>query len=301
MKTIEIQGIKHVYHLTAPSLNPSSPVLIFIHGWLLSRHYWQPLIEQLSSHYQCFTYDLRGFGDSTPTSVSQKRGEGKAATALEQQSYVPDYNLAAYAKDLQILLQKLEFNKVWLIGHSLGGSIALWTANLCLPEVRGVICLNSGGGIYLKEEFERFRSAGCQLVKWRPRWLPYVPLIDIVFARAMVARPLPRCWGNQRVIDFVKADEKAALGALLCSTTESEVHLLPQVVARLEQPVYFLAGAEDKVMEPKYVSHLASFHFLFNCDGNNVFEIPECGHLSMVEQPKSVATKISQILADYER
>jgi 2-succinyl-6-hydroxy-2,4-cyclohexadiene-1-carboxylate synthase len=37
-------------------------------------------------------------------------------------------------------------------------------------------------------------------------------------------------------------------------------------------------------MEPKYVRHLASFHPSFNGDGENVFELPNCGHMGMLEQ-----------------
>ncbi|MGF1481031.1 MAG: alpha/beta fold hydrolase [Cyanophyceae cyanobacterium] len=293
MATIEIRGVKHFYSLT-PSPNPSSPVLVFVHGWLLSCHYWQPLVEQLSPVYQCLTYDLRGFGDSV---ISESKKPHSFASPSPRSHL--DFSLAAYAQDLKILLQKLNVNNVWLLGHSLGGSIALWSAELCPQEVKGVICLNSGGGIYLKEEFKRFRTAGQQLVKRRPRWLVYLPFLDLAFARMMVARPLARCWGSQRVIDFVRADPQAALGALLHSTTEAEVHLLPQIVSRLKQPVYFIAGDRDRVMEPQYVRHLASFHFLFGDGGDNVFEIPHCGHLSMVEQPEAVGSLILQTVTKY--
>jgi len=204
--------------------------------------------------------------------------------------------LNAYALDLKCLLEELSINEAWIIGHSLGGSIALWSADVCPKIVTGVICLNSGGGIYLKEEFERFRNAGQQLVKFRPRWLPYVPFLDVLFARMMVARPLSLKWGRQRIIDFVKADVKAALGALLESTTEAAVHLLPQLVSRLAQPVYFIAGEQDKVMEIKYVKHLASFHELFTTKDSNVFEIPDCGHMGMLERPQETALIITRIL-----
>ena len=66
-----------------------------------------------------------------------------------------------------------------------------------------MICINAGGGIYLKEAFEQFRVSGQQLLKLRPRWLSQLPLIDLLFTRASVARPIARCWGRQRVIDFV--------------------------------------------------------------------------------------------------
>ncbi len=302
MATIDILGASHAYELTPPTAS-SSPVLVFIHGWLLSRSYWQPLIDRLSPDYQCLIYDLRGFGDSQPPMDKTQ------ATLENLDSELPDteaaslststYTLAAYAQDLCILLQKLNIDRAWLIGHSLGGSIALWGASVASERVKGVICLNAGGGIYLREEFERFRAVGQRLVKRRPRWLRYVPLIDLLFTRAMVARPLARRWARQRVIDFVVAHPEAALRALLDSTTEAEVHRLPQVVSQLKQPVYFIAGAKDTVMEPKYVRHLASFHKLFQGCGDNVIEIPGCGHMAMVEQPEAIDTQIRKILANY--
>ncbi|NEP09348.1 MAG: alpha/beta hydrolase [Symploca sp. SIO2C1] len=332
MATIDILGVPHTYNLT-PSSASKSPVLVFIHGWLLSRSYWQPLIERLASDYQCLTYDLRGFGDSQ---IKMNQSQGKYSVLANDapdswssngkvpnipsgscspngssvveplNSKVPDieannvaapsYTLAAYAADLVILLQQLGIERAWLIGHSLGGSIALWGASAASEQVEGVICLNAGGGIYLKEEFERFRAAGKQLVKRRPRWLLQVPLLDLLFTRSQVASPIARRWGRQRIIDFVVADSEAALRALLDSTTEAEVHRLPQVVSQLKQPVYFIAGDQDRVMEPKYVRHLASFHQLFQGCGNNVIEIPGCGHMAMVEQPDVINTHIRQIL-----
>ncbi|MDJ0599198.1 MAG: alpha/beta hydrolase [Crocosphaera sp.] len=290
MPTIDILGVPHTYELTSPSSKPSNPVLIFIHGWLLSRQYWLPLINLLSSDYTCLTYDLRGFGESQPLTNSLSK---------QYQSSSP-YTLEAYAKDLIILIKKLNITRAWLIGHSLGGSIALWGADLCPEKIQGVVCLNAGGGIYLKEEFERFRFAGQQLVKYRPQWLCNVPLIDILFSRMMVADPIERQWGKQRVMDLMRADSEAALGSLLDSTTESEVHLLPQIVSRLAQPVYFFSGDKDTVMEPQYVRYLASFHELFNYQGNNVIDIPNCGHLSMIEQPELLGEKMLKILMTHE-
>ncbi|MCU0526790.1 MAG: alpha/beta hydrolase [Elainella sp. Prado103] len=320
VKTIDIQGFPHRYELSAPTDSPF--VLVFIHGWLLSRAYWQPLIDRLSDHYQCLSYDLRGFGESQasssidlPSTVAVPQVAPKAAVSagagtvpsrsnhleLEVQTAITDstaarYTPAAYAQDLCELLQRLNIRKAWLIGHSLGGSIALWAADQAPQTVAGVICVNSGGGIYLKEEFERFRTAGQMLVKLRPRWLTYLPFINLALSRMNVLRPLAPMWGKQRLLDLVSAHPEAALGALLDSTTEAEVHRLPQVVARLPQPVHFIAGQNDLMMEPKYVHHLASFHPSFEYCGNNVSEIANSGHLSMVEQPDALASAIQMVL-----
>ncbi len=316
MATIEISGIEHSYELTGVA--SSSPTLVFVHGWLLSRGYWQPLIERLAPDYQCLAYDLRGFGQSLsgltpeektklpnniiPTAPDASNATKKNITsAFSNTSQPPNcYTAAAYADDLLILLERLNIGNAWLIGHSLGATVALWAAERHSTQIKGVICINAGGGVYLKEAFEQFRSAGQQLVKIRPRWLCYLPLIDLIFTRANVVNPIARQWGRQRVIDFVMANPEAALGTLLDSTTEEEVNRLPSLVSQLSQPVYFFAGQQDQIMESKYVRHLASFHPLFQTSQSNVLEIPNCGHLAMLEQTDTVATEIRSILARHQ-
>jgi 2-succinyl-6-hydroxy-2,4-cyclohexadiene-1-carboxylate synthase len=325
VNTINVLGFPHAYELSAPT--DSSTVLVFVHGWLLSRAYWQPVIQQLAVDYQCLSYDMRGFGDSQqtaesfaapktePSTVAQFPILEKAAVgvstvvsssipSLERSSNfvsptISSYTPAVYAQDLVLLLQELNISRAWLIGHSLGGSIALWTAEQMPDAIAGVICINAGGGIYLKEEFEKFRTVGRQLLEFRKRWFTHIPFLDVLLAHLNVAQPLARHWGRQRLKDLLNAQAEAALGTLLDSTTEAEVHLLPQVVSRLCQPVHFIAGADDMVMESKYVNHLASFHASFECCGNNVSEIPNCGHLAMVEQPKAIANEIRAILTKH--
>ncbi len=300
MATIEIFGVPHAYELKVPTYSPHT--LVFIHGWLNSRGYWQPLIERLEADFGCLSYDMRGFGESQlkeKKDIADNRVFSDFNLRSRETSLNPFYSLytpAAYMEDLIVLLRELNINNAWLIGHSLGGTIALWAASVMPQEIKGVICINSGGGIYLKEAFEKFRTAGQRFLQLRPRWLSQVPLIDLLFARNSVARPLERHWARQRIVDFLVADPQAALGTLLESTTEEEINYLPQLVSQLKQPVYFLTGAEDKVMEPKYVRHLASFHPLFQNCGDNVIEIPNCGHLAMLEQPDFVADRIRSII-----
>ncbi|WP_271253812.1 alpha/beta fold hydrolase [Pseudanabaena sp. Chao 1811] len=281
MSSVIIQGAKHRYNLTSPSQSraKSSYTIVFLHGWMLSQAYWQPLINYLQPDFQCLTYDLRGFGDS-------------------QIGDRDDYSLVSYARDLEELLDRLEINQVWLVGHSLGGAIALWAANLLSDRILGVVCLNAGGGIYIKEEFEKFRTAGKLILKLRPKWLQSLPLVHAQFAKDSVQNPLDIYWGKQRAIDFVSAKYAAARGTLLDSTSEEEVHKLPQIVSKLRQPVYFISGANDTIMEPKYVRHLASFHPSFNGYGENVFELPNCGHMAMLEQTGLLHNVLLDLLAD---
>jgi len=291
MAYLNVLGVPHAYHLT-PQTEKTSVTLVFVHGWLLSQRYWQPVMDRLPPEFQCLSYDLRGFGQSN------QKLEARSPAALNHTfSTAPHpYSLEAYAEDLGTLLAALELHTpVWLVGHSLGGSVALWAAQLFPQQVQGVICVNAGGGVYLPEEFARFRQAGQQIVRWRPAWLLNLPFVSCAFTRLMVFEPLTLAWGEKRVADLLAAHPEAAKGVLLESTTEAEVHRLPQVVANLQQPAYFLAGADDTIMEVKYVKHLASFHPLFESAEGNVRVLSDCGHMAMLEQPAAVAQAIQEL------
>ncbi len=306
--TATIRGVPHTYDLTVPPnhvVAVGDESLVFIHGWLLSRAYWQPLASRLSDRYRCLTYDLRGFGESAQGLGARVEVKGDRRPLPTRDSELLDsspsaYSLAAYAQDLGTLLDQMKLDQVWLLGHSLGGSIALWAAYLRPDRVKGVICINAGGGIYIPREFEKFRAAGQQMVKFRPALLAQLPLLPRLFSRLMVRQPLTPDWGRQRSRDFVRADREAAEGALLDSTTAAEVHLLPRLVNQLTQPVHFITASQDRIMPPRYVRYLASFHSDFQAGfqgESTVSELSDCGHMAMVERPDAVEAVVRSVLA----
>lgn len=256
---------------------PIAGTLVFLHGWLLSRHYWQPVVERLGDRHRCLSFDFSGFGDSP---------------ACDH-----DGSPEAYARETLALMDRLGIERAWIVGHSLGGSVAVWAAHLDPERVAGIVGLNAGGGIYIADEFERFRGAGQQLLRFRPGWLAEAPLLDQVFARDSVARPLAAHWGRQRLRDFIRADAGAAARALLNSTTAEQVHRLPCLMAGLRVPAHFIGGDADRIMPPDFVRHLASFHPELGSSGFNLQLLPECGHLAMIEQPDAVARALAGLLA----
>ncbi|MEA5450549.1 alpha/beta hydrolase [Leptolyngbya sp. CCNP1308] len=291
MALITVFGVPHAYRLTTEG---AAPPLVFIHGWLLSQRYWQPIVDVLSTDHPCLTYDLRGFGESS-YGLDRYDPDIPAVAQVWGASNSP-YGLGAYARDLAGLLEQLNLGPVWLVGHSLGGSIALWMAHCYPQQVQGVVCLNAGGGIYLDREFQQFRQAGRSIVGWRRPWLGQIPLLPLLLTRMMVHQPLAYHWGRDRCRDLLQADPQAALGALLESTTEAEVHLLPRLVASLEQPVHFIAGCQDQVMNLRYVHHLAGYRRAARHGKSPVIELENCGHLAMLEQPHKVTQALRSIL-----
>lgn len=104
-------------------LEGKGKTLVFIHGLSDNLDYWQPLIQPLKKSYQILSYDLRGHGSS-------ELGNEKIS-------------MDTYVEDLLKLLDKLELNKVNLIGLSLGGAIALSFSIKYPSRVSSIILMSS--------------------------------------------------------------------------------------------------------------------------------------------------------------
>jgi pimeloyl-ACP methyl ester carboxylesterase len=104
----------------------SGPVLLLIHGMAGSYEGWQEVIEPLALSHTVIAPDLPGHGSSAP-------GGG-------------DYSLGSLAAALRDLLVALGHDRATLVGHSLGGGIAMQFAYQ-FPDVTERLVLVSSGGL----------------------------------------------------------------------------------------------------------------------------------------------------------
>jgi pimeloyl-ACP methyl ester carboxylesterase len=93
--------------------------LVFIHGWCSDRHSWEHQLEALAGDYRVVVLDLAGHGRS---------GRDRKT-----------WTVAGFAADVEAVVQKLDLKRVILVGHSMGGPIALATARRPPGVVVGVI------------------------------------------------------------------------------------------------------------------------------------------------------------------
>lgn len=225
-------------------------MLVCLHGWLLSGRLWHPLVAELSPRWSLRTPDLPGFGASPrpgrlqPTLASYGRWVAEHCLAEEPQ------------------------RPVVLVGHSLGGSVALHAAALMGERLLGMVQIAAGGGVYQPRAFARLRLGGVAFLRLRPGWLAGLP-------------------GTEAIHSPLLADGRAARGLLVCSTNRGAVRQLPSLTAGLRVPSLWIVGSRDRVMEPRYVRHLAGY-----APGHQLAVIDGCGHLPMREAPRQVATLI---------
>jgi pimeloyl-ACP methyl ester carboxylesterase len=103
----------------------AGPALLLVHGIGSAASTWQSAIQHLADRHSLIVPDLPGHGESA--------------------NPPGDYSLSGYAAALRDLLRLLGVPRVTLVGHSLGGGIALQSAYL-FPELAERLVLVSSGG-----------------------------------------------------------------------------------------------------------------------------------------------------------
>ncbi len=104
----------------------SGPPILFVHGLMSSRRTWADQWVRLAADHRVLAPDLFGHGESAKP--------------------LGDYSLGAHAASLRDLLDALELDAVCVVGHSLGGGIAMQLAYL-FPERVERLVLDSTGGL----------------------------------------------------------------------------------------------------------------------------------------------------------
>jgi pimeloyl-ACP methyl ester carboxylesterase len=99
------------------------PPLVFLHPWAGDRTFFAAQVERVSSSHRCIAVDLKGHGDSG----------------------APDdgYAMAELADDVAWLCGELGVGEAVLVGHSMGGIVAVHLAAAHPSLVKGVVVLDS--------------------------------------------------------------------------------------------------------------------------------------------------------------
>lgn len=104
----------------------SGPVLLLLHGLACDHHTWDPVIDRLAKHFTVIAPDLLGHGASAKPRA--------------------DYSVGGYANGMRDLLTVLGIDRVTVIGHSLGGGVAM-QFTYQYPELVERLVLVAPGGI----------------------------------------------------------------------------------------------------------------------------------------------------------
>jgi pimeloyl-ACP methyl ester carboxylesterase len=254
------------------------PVVVLVHGITSSAECWRPAIERLSRHYTVIAPDLLGHGES-----AKPRG---------------DYSLGAYASGIRDLLSVLGHDRVTIVGHSLGGGIAMQFAYQ-FPERTGRLVLVSSGGLG-REVNLLLRAAslpGAELVLpfLAPRWIgPVLGRAEAVGER-LGMRTGPDI--AEMLRGFVSLSDKATRWAFL-HTLRGVIDPLGQRISGRDRlylaanlPTMVIWGERDPIIPAHHgrAAHEAMPGSRFEC-------FHDAGHFPQLNDPDRFADVLREFL-----
>ena len=117
---IELHGRRVIYRVAG-----SGPPVVLIHGMLNSSSHWRSVALSLADEHTVIAPDLIGHGDS-----AAPRG---------------DYSLGAHAASIRDLLAAIGIDRATIVGHSLGGGVAMQFFYQFPQRVERLVLISSGG------------------------------------------------------------------------------------------------------------------------------------------------------------
>lgn len=259
MPNIVFKGVKIHY-----AQRGKGPAVVLLHGFLEASWMWKDIVPQLSKSRRVITIDLPGHGKS------------------ECIGYV--HTMDEMAEVVKAVMQALKIRKIDLIGHSMGGYVALAFAERFPDELRSLVLYQSTS-----------RSDSAEGKKGRDRAVALVKERASTFVRQSIPllfRPVNRKRFRTQINEVkLRALETpvqgviAALGGMRDRPNRELLLKFPPY------PVHLIAGEKDpriplqELIEQAEISESVHLHVLEGC-----------GHMSYIEDLPNTLRVFKEIL-----
>ena len=240
----------------------SGEVLLLVHGMGGSSDSWSGVIPLLATKYRVIAPDLLGHGES-----DKPRG---------------DYSVGAFAVLLRDLLDALDIHRVTVIGHSLGGGIAMQFAHQHRQYCKRIVLISSGGfGGDVGRVLRLLSLPGSELV------LPVITSRPAILAGNAVRALMGSSDRFTARPSFSNRDNRTAF----LRTLRSVVDVHGQAVCALNRmgmhgvlPALIISGDEDRVIP---VEHAHAAHEML--PNSRLHIMSGVHHHPPTERPETVA------------
>lgn len=260
---LNVNGAATSYHDSAKKTLP----VIFIHGFPFRKSCWDPQFEFLKETHRVITYDLPGFGRSSPLNT--------------------EASIAAYAEHLIKFMDGLHLEKAIVCGLSMGGYILLNAAERYTERFSAIILCDTQCLADSKENVQKRYDTIKTIEEKGPE----------EFAEGFLRNTLTEHTHKHRaeLVENVRS-------MILSNNQEAVTAALRAMAGRKETcsglkdiriPALILCGEED-ALTPASLSE-----FMFNHIPNAELRIlPKAGHLSNLEAPDTFNDHLHNFISD---
>ena len=233
--------------------------LVLIHGYPLDGTTWNEIASLLENDFDLFIPDLRGMGQSD---------------AMDK-----TYTVAEIASDVAGLLDHLKFQKAFIVGHSMGGYVALAFARAYPNRVRGLGMISSQ---VLADSSERKQGRYQTAKDVQEKGISVV-----------VDSMTPKLSADVRIKVFVREvmQRQKPAGVIGSLKAMAERDDSSDLFKSFKFPVVIVHGDADALIPVErgreMKAALPSAHYA---------ELKGAGHMSMMEKPKATVNALDQFL-----
>ena len=280
-EVVRIHGHRVAYRVAG---DPSLPVLMLIHGITSSSATWDPVIPALSEHAHVLAPDLYGHGNSEVPRA--------------------DYSLGGFATQIRDLMDTLGHESATIVGHSLGGGVAMQFAYQYSDYCERLVLVDSGGfGREVSRALRAGTMPGVELV------LPVIANRRVRDAGMAVSRVLSRMPMRPRprpstievargYSSLAESPTRAAFVHTLRSVVEpggQRVTAVDRLYLSEGRPTLIVWGARDTVIP---VAHAFHAHEVIPGSRLEIFEQSE--HFPHMDEPNRFVRVLLDFLGSTE-
>jgi pimeloyl-ACP methyl ester carboxylesterase len=270
---IEIDGATTLHYATSGAGEP----ILLIPGLGLDYKYYRFGIPLLSRHLQVLAVDPRGIGRSTKSP--------------------PPYTVEAWADDFAVMIDKLAFGPIHVLGSSLGGSIALALAQRHPSKLKSLIVVGGFSELDRATELNfRLRLRLIEKLGMSDEVADYMGLwtltrkfinSDAGFATMRANQANIRANSAQSYSAFVEALLKWGR----CQPGQEREPKFTTLLDSIKTPTLVVTSDNDHLI-PKELSDLIAARLA----GAKLVVMPGAGHIPFMEQPEEVVRIVLQFL-----
>lgn len=254
-------------------------VLLFIHGLASYIPSWKKNTTALSSKFRCIAIDLPGFGKS--------------------QQGVNSGNMNYYAQIVHEFIDELKLKNVTIIGHSMGGQIALNCVLSFSDDIKKIILL-APAGLEVFTGFDKFLMFGTyddqmvcngsdEQIKKNMEINFYKMPADAGFMidDAIKMKSCKNFSSYREVINN-------SINGMIAQTLSEKLNLI-------DKPVLIIFGENDYLIPNKLLHKQQTINTIVKESVNKLpnaayLIIPECGHYIQFEKPATVNSAITDFI-----
>jgi len=257
----------------------SGPALLLLHGLGCDHTTWGPVLDALAKRYTVIAPDLLGHGSSDKPRA--------------------DYSVGGYANGMRDLLSVLGIDKATVVGHSLGGGVAMQFAYQFPERTDRLVLVAPGGfGPEVTPAIRVVTTPGFHQITGLLT-LPGIRHLSTAALRILSRSPLrqTRDLGEVAAIveSFADSRTRAAIRHVVCAVVDWRgqiITMTDRAYLTEDMPMCVIWGSDDMVIPVRHAETAGAVS-----PGVRVEIVPNAGHFPHRDHPQ----RFVKILHDFVR